>query len=201
MSWLFPNPRLHSPELKERFATETEIRHVFEAEHETLHWISLLITGDAVKAERAVLDAAGLQKTMNGVFRDWLGQWAHAATTRTAAASVRELMARSVQKYGNFSCDDIDHELLSDEQIEVLREIEPNEIIAQLDPLARAVFVIRGVERTSIFDCSQMLGVSRQTVGRAYCHALTWFYEKTRGAVEFIPRYEVADRGAQEFSN
>lgn len=180
MSWLLFNPRVPHELLKNRFATDAEMRQAFVAEQESLRWISLVITGDAAKAESAIVDASGLQKTSSGVFRDWLVQWAHSATARVAAANVRDSIIANSSKYLTFSCDHSDHDLLSEAQINALRELDPHEIVVNLDPLARATLVLRGIQKTSIFDCSMLLEVPRRAIASAYCHAVRWLHERQR---------------------
>ncbi len=178
MSWLLFNPRVPHELFKERFATDAEMRQAFEMEHETLRWVSLVITGDTSKAEKAIVDATGLQKTSGGVFRDWLARWAHSATARVAVVNVRDSIIADASKYFTCSCSHMDHELLSDAQSVALRKLDPQEIVANLDFLARAVLVLRGIQRASISDCSMLLGVPRSSITSAYCHALRWFYKR-----------------------
>ena len=52
--------------------------------------------------------------------------------------------------------------------------IDPGIIIAELDPLARSVLVLRTAIRASIPDCALRLNVSRSTVLAANCRAMTW---------------------------
>jgi hypothetical protein len=58
--------------------------------------------------------------------------------------------------------------------------IDPSTIIAELDPLARAVLVLRTAIRASIQDCALRLNVSRSTVLAANCRAMTWLHDTQR---------------------
>jgi hypothetical protein len=185
MNWPLFNPQTLRSARKERFATAAEIKAAFACEWENLSWIAFVITGDRCLAERAIVDASGLQRSSSGVFQDWLTRWAQSATMRAAAASVRGLITEAASRYVNsFNCEHTCHEVLAERQVITLRQLEPTDIIANLDPLARAVLLLRGIQHASLSECSLLLGVSRQAVARAYCHALSWFFENVEGHQE-----------------
>jgi len=54
-----------------------------------------------------------------------------------------------------------------------LRHVDPREIIATLDPLARCALVLRGIQHASLADCALLLDVSANCSG-AYSQALRW---------------------------
>ncbi|HWR34578.1 MAG TPA: hypothetical protein VN622_01755 [Clostridia bacterium] len=156
------------------------MQETFDLEHENLHWTALVITGDPTLAEKSIVDASGLQKSSSSVFRDWLTQWAHSATARAAAGNIHEIISVSAKSYSNWNCEHSDHELLSADQIVFVRRLEAQQIIESLDPLARSMLVLRGVQHASLSDCSLLLGVQRRSVMGAYCHALSWLREYTQ---------------------
>ena len=57
-------------------------------------------------------------------------------------------------------------------------------LIAELDPLCRAVLVLRVAIRSSIQDCALRLNVPRSAVLGANCRAMTWLHDDHGTAVE-----------------
>lgn len=160
-----------------RFATAAEMQSTFDTEHTNLEWIALVITGDPLLAQKSVVDASGLHRTSSSVFRDWLTRWAHSVTAREAARNVKELSATSVPRYSNWACAHIDHPPLSAEDAAFVRKISPLEIAVNLDPLARSILVLRGIQSASFSDCSMLINASRRAVTGAYCHAVEWLHQ------------------------
>lgn len=181
MGWLHFNTRIPNTVQKDPLATTLEMQATFDAERENLYWIAFVITGDSLQAERSIIDASGLQKTNSGVFRDWLTRWAHSATARVAARGMRAAIDASAQTYSDKVCGHSDHELLSADQVAFIRELDPKQIIVNLDPLARSILVLRGIQRASISDCALLLDVPRRSVIGAYCHTLNWL-QSNRGS-------------------
>jgi DNA-directed RNA polymerase specialized sigma24 family protein len=179
VSWAHFNKRIQSVTQKERFATAQEIQATFDAEREDLFWLAFIITGDSAAAQKVIVDASGLQRTASTIFRDWLSRWAHSATAREATRNVHQIASVSARSYSEWSCAHGEHELLAEEQQVLLRQIEPLEVIKSLDPLARSVLILRGIQNASVSDCTILLSVSRRAVMGAYCHALTWFKNYT----------------------
>jgi hypothetical protein len=60
--------------------------------------------------------------------------------------------------------------------------LNPAMVIVELDPLARAVAVLRTTSRASILDCALPLKLSVDTVLAANCRAMTWIAEKQNEA-------------------
>lgn len=163
----------------ERIATADESRMLRDAEHNYVYWIALLITGDPVTAEKCLVDASALSATSSRSFHDWLSRWARSATARLAAASVQSVITPSAARCASWGCEHARHELLSPKEIEFIRQLDPKQIISDLDPLSRAILVMRGVQGFSVSDCALLLGVPGECVTRAYCHALCWLSEKS----------------------
>jgi DNA-directed RNA polymerase specialized sigma24 family protein len=155
-------------------ASSHEIQSAFDEQREYLYWIALLITGDDALAKLAVVDASALSSNYSGVFRDWLNGWAKYATVRAAVREVRDLISVSASHYVDSSFEHRDNDVLSDDQIMSLRHVDPREITAALDPLARCALVLRGIQHASLVDCALLLDVSRGIVARAYSQALRW---------------------------
>ena len=56
----------------------------------------------------------------------------------------------------------------------LILQMDTQKMIAELDPLCRAILVLRIAIRSSIQDCSLRLNVPRAAVLAANCHAMTW---------------------------
>lgn len=155
-----------------RLASPSEIRAAFEQEHDYLNWIALLVSGDILVARKSIVDARGLAEIGSGVSSDWLMQWAHMATARIAARSLGRLNEIYAARYAHLCCEHTDHDFLSFDQVSALRKVDPLQIVADLDPIARAVLVLHGVLHISISDCALLLNLPRGSVNSAYCHVL-----------------------------
>ena len=160
-------------------ASSHEIQSAFAEQHDYLYWIAFLITGDEALADLAVVNASALSANYSSVFRDWLIGWATYATVRAAVREVRDLISASASRFAESSSEHCDDDVLSDDQIRSLRNIDPRDIIAALDPLARSALVLRGVQHASIADCALLLDMPRRIVAVAYCQALRWNSERS----------------------
>jgi DNA-directed RNA polymerase specialized sigma24 family protein len=159
-------------------ASSHEIQSAFAEQRDYLYWIALLITGNEALADLAVVNASALSANYSSVFRDWLLGWATYATVRAAVREVRDLISESASYFAESSSEHCDDGVLSDDQIMSLRNVDPRDIIAALDPLARSALVLRGIQHTSIADCALLLDVPRRIVAVAYCQALRWNSER-----------------------
>jgi DNA-directed RNA polymerase specialized sigma24 family protein len=163
-----------------------EIRSIFAEQRDHLYWTSFVITGDDAIAKQAMVNASDLSASWSGVFRDWVIGWASHVTVRAAVRAVHDLISESAKRYSDSSRETSDHddhsgvlaEVLSNDQIVSLRRVDPRDIVAALDPLARSALVLRGIQHASIADCVLLLDVPRQTVAAAYCQALKWNSER-----------------------
>jgi DNA-directed RNA polymerase specialized sigma24 family protein len=178
MEWFHSTEREQTERSKGGLASSHEIQAAFAEQRDYLYWIALLITGDDVLAEQAVVNASALSANYSSVFRDWLIGWAKYATVRAAVREVRDLISTSASYFADSFSEHCDDDVLSDDQIGSLWHIDPREIIAALDPLARSALVLRGIQHTSIADCALLLDVPRRIVATAYCQALRWNNER-----------------------
>jgi DNA-directed RNA polymerase specialized sigma24 family protein len=174
MEWFHSTEREQTERPRGGLASSHEIRSAFAEQRDYLYWIALLISGDDVLAEQAVVNASDRSANYSSVFRDWLIGWAKYATVRAALREVRDLISTSASYFADSFSDHCDDDVLSDDQIGSLRDIDPREIVAALDPLARSALVLRGIQHTSIADCALLLDVPRRIVATAYCQALRW---------------------------
>jgi DNA-directed RNA polymerase specialized sigma24 family protein len=183
MTWFHSRSREQQERPQDRLASSQEIQTAFTEQRDYLYWIALLITGDAAVAEQAVVDGSKLSALRSGVFRDWLIVWAKHATMRTAVRAVRDLISAAASRYAGASSEFSNCEVLSDDEIRSLRNVNPLDIIAELDPLARSALVLRGIQHDSIADCALLLDVPRRILAGAYCNALRWNRERQRLAL------------------
>ena len=179
MEWFHSTEREQPERPKNSHASSHEIQSAFAEQRDYLYWIALLITGDDALADLAVVNASALSANYSSVFRDWLIGWAKYATVRAAVREVRDLISASAIQLADSSSEHSDYEVLSDEQIGELRHVDPRDIIAALDPLARSALVLRGIQHASIADCAVLLDVPRRVAAAAYCQALRWNSERT----------------------
>jgi len=186
MKCLHSTERERQEPFRDSLASNQEIKSVFAEQRDYLYWISLVITGDDAIAEQAILNANELSASWSGVFRDWLIEWANHVTVRAAVRAVHDLISASAKRYAGSSRETSDYDVpsdvlsvvLSNDQIASLRQVDPRDIVAALDPLARSALVLRGMQHASIADCALLLDVPRQIVAGAYREALRWNSER-----------------------
>jgi DNA-directed RNA polymerase specialized sigma24 family protein len=174
MEWFHSTERDKQGRPRDSLASSHEIQSAFVDQRNHLNWIALLITGDQVLADQAVINASDLSASNSSVFRDWLIRWTNAATVRAAVREVRDLISASASHYIDSSCEPPDDDLLSNEQLDSLRHVDTRDIVAALDPLARSALVLRGIQHLSIAECALLLDMPRQIIAAAYCQALRW---------------------------
>ena len=169
-----------------------EIKSILAEQRDYLYWTSLAITGDDAIAKQSMVNASDLSASWSGVFRDWVIGWASHVTVRAAVRAIRDLISESAKRYAGSSCETSDHDdpsevlsvVLSNDQIVSLRSVDPRDIVAALDPLARSALVLRGIQHASIADCVLLLDVPRHIVADAYRQALRWNRERTGDDLE-----------------
>jgi DNA-directed RNA polymerase specialized sigma24 family protein len=174
MEWFHSTERDKQGRPRDSLASSHEIQSAFVDQRNHLNWIALLITGDQVLADQAVINASDLSASNSSVFRDWLIRWTNAATVRAAVREVRDLISASASHYIDSSCEPPDDDLLSNDQLDSLRHVATRDIVAALDPLARSALVLRGIQHLSIAECALLLDMPRQIIAAAYCQALRW---------------------------
>ena len=174
-----------------------EILARFEDEHETLSRLAFVITGDIGAADRSVSEAREL--VTNGAhplpFREQLTEWVKWVTIKAAITNSLHEIARGESRYVNQNCMHSEHLLNgNDSKLREFRnfllQIDPEIVIGELDPLARAVAFLRTTARASILDCILRLKLPLDTVLAANCRAITWFEEKRSGLSDKAPTPE-----------
>lgn len=171
------------------YASPAEIAACFEYQRHILGRLAFLITGDNATADQAVVQAYEMTLQRNTPFRDWLFEWAKAATIASAISNATEAIRRCEAKYKDRRCPHAEHLLQGDAEeraasLELILGADIQTVIAELDPLCRAVLVLRAAIRSSIQDCALRLNVSRAAVVAANCRALTWLQERQMKAIE-----------------
>lgn len=156
---------------RDKYASAPDIDMEFELRTEQLHWLAEVITGDPKLADQCVIDGRSLANRNSGVFRDWLGQWARSATIRSSVDCVRTEIAASEVKYEQARCVHSGHGAFSVEKADAIQTLPPEVLVSTLDPFARAVMVLRGVQRAAIQECALTLRSTRAAVNTAFCSA------------------------------
>ena len=160
-------------------ASAAEIVACFRNQRDLLHHLAFLITADSVRAEEAVAQACQMTLQGNSPFRNWLLEWAKAVTIATAISLHGDAIRSCEALYKDRQCPHIEHlGQFDDERRETklaqLLRMDAQRIFIELDPLCRAILVLRIAIRSSIQDCSLRLNVSRAAVLVANCHVMTW---------------------------
>jgi len=162
-------------------ASETEILACFRDESDLLFRLAWFITGDEASAAQSVI--AGRETALHrpGPVREWLREWAKWVTIKAAVSMNREAICQCEPAYNHVHCTHPDHLLsqsvLSSRRRDLLSHINPRIIFSELDPLARAILILRTAVNASIFDCVLRLNVSHDAVLAANCWAMTWLSE------------------------
>ena len=160
-------------------ASAAEIIACFQNETKLLDRLAFFITADRTTAEQAVAQACDTTLQGNNPFRNWLLEWAKAATI-ARAISLQGMAIRACEAmYKERRCPHVDHLCHLDNEgraasLALILRMDAQKIIAELDPLCRAILVLRIAIRSSIQDCSLRLNVSRAVVLAANCLAMTW---------------------------
>jgi DNA-directed RNA polymerase specialized sigma24 family protein len=170
------------------YASPPEIVACFQDQRNVLSRLAFLITGDQTTADQAVDHACEMTLRKNSPFRDWLLEWAKAATVAGAISQGTTAIRTCEAAYKNRRCPHLEHSSQSDAErassLDLILRADAQTLIAELDPLCRAVLVLRLAIRSSIQDCALRLNVSRAAVLAANCHALTWLQERHVKAME-----------------
>jgi hypothetical protein len=170
------------------YASPAEIVACFQGQRNVLGRLAFLITGDQTTADYTVDQACEMTLQRNSPFRDWLFEWAKAATIASAISHGTEAIHICEAAYKDRRCPHLEHLSRGDAEraasLDLILGTDAQTLIAELDPLCRAVLVLRVAIRSSIQDCALRLNVSRAAVLTANCHALTWLQEPHVKALE-----------------
>jgi hypothetical protein len=153
-----------------RYATVDDIRKVFGDYHNVLHWLALFLIGDMRVAEACVVDACSIAETQVSLFHEWLIHWGARATLRCALQIQHSQIAEIASEYENHGAVYAKSPPLTAEHFQRLIE-NSEELHDCLDVLCRFVLVLHGIARDSCDQVAAQLGVSQNSVERAYCIA------------------------------
>ena len=164
-------------------ASPGEIVACFQDQGNVLGRLAFLITGDQATANQSVAQACEITLRGNSPFRDWLLEWAKAATIASAISHATEAIRGCEAAYKDQRCLHVEHLSQGDAEeraagLDLILGTDAQTLIAELDPLCRAVLVLRVAIRSSIQDCALRLNVSRAAVLAANCHALIWLQKR-----------------------
>ena len=176
MSWFHPSTMAVDAHNR---ASAAEIVTCFRDQGPLLNRLAFLMTADRALAEKAVAQACETTLQGNSPFRDWLLEWAKAATLAAAISLQGEAIRVCEAMYKDRRCPHVEHLCQFDDErraagLALILQMDDQQIIAELNPLCRAILVLRIAIRSSIQDCSLRLNVSRTAVLAANCHAMTW---------------------------
>jgi len=163
-------------------ASPAEVVACFQDQRNVLGRLAFLITGDRSTADQAVVQACEITLQGNSPFRDWLLEWAKAATIASAISHVTNTIRICEAAYEDRRCPHVEHLSQGDDEeraagLNLILGADAQGLLSKLDPLCRAVLVLRVAIRSSIQDCALRLNVSRAAVLGANCHAMTWFHD------------------------
>jgi len=179
MSWFHSST---APVDARNHASPAEVVACFQDQRNALGRLAFLITGNQETADQAVLQASEITLQGNSPFRDWLLEWAKAATIASAISHGAEAIRVREAAYKDQRCVHVEHLSQGDAEeraasLDLILGTDAETLIAELDPLCRAVLVLRVAIRSSIQDCALRLNVSRAAVLGANCHAMTWLHD------------------------
>jgi len=164
------------------YASSAEIVACFQDQRNVLRRLAFLITGDQATADQAVVHACEITLQGNSPFRDWLFEWAKAATIASAISHGTEAICICEAAHKDRRCPHVQHLSQGDAEerapsLDLILGTDANTLIAELDPLCRAILVLRVAIRSSIQDCALRLNVPRAVVLAANCQAMTWLHD------------------------
>ena len=170
-------------------ASAAEIVACFQGQRNVLGRLDFLITGDQTTADQAIDQACEMTLHGNSPFRDWLFEWAKAATIASAISHGTEAIRICEAAYKDQRCPHVEHLSQGDAEeraasLDIILGADAQTLTAELDSLCRAVLVLRVAIRSSIQDCALRLNVSRAAVLAANCHVLMWLHERHIKPVE-----------------
>lgn len=187
MSWF--HSVITPPADARNHASPAEILACFQNQRNVLGRLAWVITGDQATGDQAVAQACEITLQGNSPFRNWLLEWAKAATIASAISHASKAIRICEANYKDRRCPHVEHLSQGDAEeraagLDHILGVDTHELLAELDPLCRAVLVLRIAIRSSIQDCALRLNVSRAAVLGANCHALTWLHEGHLKTVE-----------------
>jgi len=176
MSWFHSST---APVDARNYASPAEVVACFQDQGNVLGRLAFLITGDHATADQAVVQACEITLQGNSPFRDWLFEWAKAATIASAISHGAKAIRICEATYKDRRCPHLKHLSQGDAEeraatLDLILGADTKKLLTELDTLCRAVLILRVAIRSSIQDCALRLNVSRAAVLGANCHAMAW---------------------------
>src|SRR5512138_1089055 len=106
MSWFQTSIK---PQENRSRASVAEVVECFQHRRPFLTQLALLITGDLKSAEQSVVNACEMTVKGHCPFRDWLLEWAKAATITDAISECAESIRACEAAYRGQSCSHVEH--------------------------------------------------------------------------------------------
>jgi hypothetical protein len=142
------------------YASIVDFQRIFDEDMNSLHLLSLLLTGDREKAEQCFISGLDDATKGNPVFKEWARSWARRMIILNA---VRVMNPRPLT--GTSSSTSALLNTLSVDQ-------QPFAEIIKLEPFDRFVYVMSVLEHYSDVHCALFLGCTKQDVVTARSRAL-----------------------------
>ena len=160
-------------------AHATPTRSYCSNEGNILFRLAYLITGDEVQAEDSVIAAYDLAEQGKTSFSGWLLEWAKCAAVRSAIEARLAEIRGCEDRYKNSDRKRPRHrpQVMRNDLATMTESIlclDPEMVISELDSLARAILVLRGVLSASVRDCSIQLNASSESVLAVQRRITTW---------------------------
>ena len=161
------------------YASTSDIVACFDQERPLLMNLAFLITGDEFVAAQCVENARENTLKSRSPFRDWILEWAKTATIQLALLRATRVIRNFEDAHKRWRCAHDEHLTENGDEahrfdLQRLTLVDATELVSELDPLCRAVLVLRLALRSSIQECAFRLNVSRLAVIGANCRAMEW---------------------------
>ena len=145
------------------YATADDFQHLFSTEMADLLRLALLLTADAESAERSLILAKTDCIHNSAVSKDWVHVWAR----RTVIRQAIQVVMGAEYALPETPLNVLQPRLESSPGQYAMEALAESLAVLSLPRLERLVFVICGIERYSIQDCSLLLNESANSVGNA----------------------------------
>ena len=137
------------------------VQRVIDNNSEELLWVAEVISGSRPAGEQCLAQAIELAEAAQYVGQEWMLSWVkrllvHVALSRISG-EIRELLPAA----GTRSAVALATANVSERDRQTLRSISPQRIVASLDVLERACFILHVYLAYPVLDCALLLGCPR----------------------------------------
>ena len=147
-----------------QYATVADFKRIFTEDVNSLHLLSLLLTGDHEKAEQCFVEGIGESTKGSHVFKEWARSWAR----RTIIQRAIRLTNPRQRSMTATRTADVARVM---DKVPIVLHAEVRAIL-EFAALERFVFVMSVLERYSDHDCSILLGCARREITSARARAM-----------------------------